>query len=57
MENNNNLTPPPAPAPAPPAEETPMYGSTATGAATAPPAAEPSPDNAFLAHARHSFWD
>ncbi|MDE6497826.1 MAG: hypothetical protein K2L21_04095 [Muribaculaceae bacterium] len=55
MENNPNITPPPAPA-AQPAEETPMYGSTASGATDAP-AAEPSPDSTFLSHSRRSFWD
>ena len=57
MDNNPFITPPPAPVPTQPAEETPMYGSTASGAAAAPPAAEPSPDSAFLAHTRSSFWD
>ncbi|MDE6109759.1 MAG: hypothetical protein K2F72_05695 [Muribaculaceae bacterium] len=56
MENNQNITPPPVPAEQP-AGETPMYGSTASGAAAATTAAEPSPDSTFLSHSRHSFWD
>lgn len=45
----------PSPTPPPYEDDTPMYGSTASGSTDTP--AEPAIDSTFLTHIRPGFWD